>query len=113
MEQIPSSKTLLPLVINDEGNKKDKNEFMSDFKFEPSIDSIAGPLFEMYLEVEIYQLLLEAYASEQSARMVAMKNATDNAKGLIEELTVEFNKVRQAGITNELLDIQNSVSINN
>ena len=111
MEQSPKSKMLLPLVIDNEAGVNDEHEDQSDYKFEPSIDSIANPLFEMYLETEIYQLLLESYASEQSARMVAMKNATDNANGLISELTVEFNKVRQSAITNELLDIQNAVSI--
>jgi F-type H+-transporting ATPase subunit gamma len=53
----------------------------------------------------MYQILLEAKASEQSARMVAMKNATDNAKQIIKDLTLEYNKMRQASITNELLEI--------
>ena len=58
-----------------------------------------------YLNIFIYQVLLEAKASEQSARMVAMKNATDNAKQLIKDLTLEYNKLRQANITKELLEI--------
>ena len=53
----------------------------------------------------IYQVLLNAKASEQSARMVAMKNATDNAEGLIKDLTLEYNKLRQGNITKELLEI--------
>jgi F-type H+-transporting ATPase subunit gamma len=53
----------------------------------------------------MYQILLESKASEHSARMVAMKNATDNAKQLIKDLTLEYNKLRQAMITNELLEI--------
>jgi F-type H+-transporting ATPase subunit gamma len=57
------------------------------------------------LNFQIYQILLEAKASEHSARMVAMKNATDNAKQLIKDLTLEYNKVRQASITTELLEI--------
>jgi F-type H+-transporting ATPase subunit gamma len=110
MEQKPKVKSLLPLTI-EEGVSNDKPEYLSDYKFEPSLGEIANPLFEMYLETEIYQLLLESYASEQSARMVAMKNATDNASSLIEDLTVEFNKARQSAITNELLDIQNAVTL--
>jgi F-type H+-transporting ATPase subunit gamma len=58
-----------------------------------------------YLNIYIYQVLLNAKASEQSARMVAMKNATDNANGLIKDLTLEYNKLRQGRITTELLEI--------
>ncbi len=61
-----------------------------------------------YLNFQIYQMLLEAKASEQSARMVAMKNATDNASQLIKDLTLEYNKMRQAGITKELLEISSA-----
>jgi F-type H+-transporting ATPase subunit gamma len=57
------------------------------------------------LNFQIFQILLEAKASEQSARMVAMKNATDNANKLIKDLTLEYNKLRQGNITNELLEI--------
>lgn len=111
MEQSPVSKVLLPMEVNDDKNSSNGFNEVGDYKFEPDVQSIANPLLEIYLEVEIYQLLLEAYASEQSARMVAMKNATDNANGLIDELTVEYNKVRQSAITNELLDIQNAVVV--
>jgi F-type H+-transporting ATPase subunit gamma len=58
-----------------------------------------------FVNFAIYQLLLDAKASEQSARMVAMKNATDNAKQIIKDLTLDYNKLRQANITNELLEI--------
>ncbi len=58
-----------------------------------------------YVHFQVYQMVLDARASEHSARMVAMKNATDNAKTLIKDLTLEYNKVRQAGITTELLEI--------
>ena len=61
--------------------------------------------FGHYLNIFIYRVLLEAKASEQSARMVAMKNATDNATGLIKDLTLEYNKLRQGNITKELLEI--------
>jgi len=58
-----------------------------------------------YVHFAVYQMVLESRASEHSARMVAMKNATDNAKQLIKDLTLEYNKIRQAGITTELLEI--------
>ena len=58
-----------------------------------------------YLNIFLYQVLLNAKASEQSARMVSMKQATDNAEGLIKDLTLQYNKLRQANITNEMLDI--------
>ena len=62
-------------------------------------------LLSHYLNIYIYQVLLNAKASEQSARMVSMKNATDNANTLIKDLTLEYNKLRQGSITNELLEI--------
>ena len=66
---------------------------------------VLGELLPHYVNFQIYQILLEAKASEQSARMVAMKNATDNAEQLIKDLTIEYNKLRQANITKELLEI--------
>lgn len=76
-----------------------------EFQFEPAADAVLGALLPHYLNFQIYQILLEAKASEQSSRMVAMKNATDNAKQLIKDLTLEYNKLRQANITKELLEI--------
>ena len=76
-----------------------------EFQFEPGADAVLGSLLPHYLNFQIYQVLLEAKASEQSSRMVAMKNATDNAKQLIKDLTLEYNKLRQANITKELLEI--------
>ena len=68
----------------------------------------AGRLLLYFLDFRVSQLLLEAKASEQSARMVAMKNATDNANQLIKDLTLEYNKLRQANITKELLEISSA-----
>ncbi len=76
-----------------------------EFQFEPAADKVLGALLPHYLNFQVYQILLEAKASEQSSRMVAMKNATDNAKQLIKDLTLEYNKLRQANITKELLEI--------
>ena len=73
--------------------------------FEPDADSLLTYLLPLYLNVFVYQVLLNAKASEQSARMVAMKSATDNAEELIRDLKLEYNKLRQGNITKELLEI--------
>jgi F-type H+-transporting ATPase subunit gamma len=73
--------------------------------FEPNQEAILSYLLSHYLNIFIYEALLHAKASEQSARMVSMKNATDNANTLIKDLTLEYNKLRQGTITNELLEI--------
>jgi F-type H+-transporting ATPase subunit gamma len=73
--------------------------------FEPSPEAVLTYLFGHYLNIYVYRVLLEAKASEQSARMVAMTNATDNATELIQDLTLEYNKLRQGNITRELLEI--------
>jgi F-type H+-transporting ATPase subunit gamma len=75
------------------------------FSFEPGPEEVLGEVLPRLLELRIYQALLEAQASEHSARMVAMRNATDAAKELVDDLTLTFNKARQADITSELLDI--------
>ncbi|MEK7706886.1 MAG: ATP synthase F1 subunit gamma [Verrucomicrobiota bacterium] len=77
----------------------------AEFLFEPSAERVLGALLPHYLNFRMFQVLLEAKASEHSSRMVAMKNATDNAKQLIKDLTLEYNKLRQANITKELLEI--------
>jgi F-type H+-transporting ATPase subunit gamma len=74
--------------------------------FEPSPEAILGYLLSHYVNIYIYQVLQNARASEQSARMVSMKNATDNAEDLIRDLTLEYNKLRQGNITQELLEIE-------
>ncbi len=77
----------------------------TEFLFEPNPNAVFEALLPHYLNFRVFQILLEAKASEHSARMVAMKNATDNAKQLIKDLTLEYNKLRQANITKELLEI--------
>ncbi len=77
----------------------------TEFLFEPTATEVVGSLLPHYLNFVLYQFLLEAKASEHSARMVAMKSATDNASDLIRDLTLEYNKLRQATITKELLEI--------
>jgi len=77
----------------------------ADYEFEPEPGKILDRLVPRYVEVSFHRLLLESMASEQAARMNAMRNATDNASDLISSLTLVYNKARQAGITKELLDI--------
>jgi len=77
----------------------------TEFLFEFSAGEVLGYLFEHYLNIYVYRVMLEAKASEQSARMVAMKNATDNATSLIKDLTLGYNHLRQGNITKEMLEI--------
>jgi F-type H+-transporting ATPase subunit gamma len=77
----------------------------TEYLFEPGPEPILGYLLSLYLNVLIYTVLLNAKASEQSARMVSMKSATDNAESMIKELTLAYNKLRQGHITQELLEI--------
>ena len=88
--------------------KEELHHGATEFLFEPSPDAVLGAMLPHYLNFQIFQILLEAKASEHSARMVAMKNATENAKQLIKDLTLEYNKMRQASITNELLEISSA-----
>lgn len=76
-----------------------------DYIYEPSPEMVLGELLPRFVEMQVYHAILESIASEQSARMVAMRNATDNANELIEDLTLIYNKARQEAITKELLDI--------
>jgi len=80
------------------------------YNFEPEADELLGKLLTHYIHLELYEKILEARASEHSARMVAMKSATDNAKQLVKDLTLEYNKARQAAITNEILEISSAAA---
>ena len=76
-----------------------------DFIFEPSPEELLATLLPRFVEMQVYEAVLEARASEQSARMVAMRQATDAAKEMVSDLTLAYNKARQENITGELLDI--------
>jgi F-type H+-transporting ATPase subunit gamma len=89
--------------VNGKGEVPDDSE--SEILFEPNPEFLFSYLLSHYVNIYIYQVLQNAKASEQSARMVSMKNATDNADGLIRDLTLEYNKLRQGNITQELLEI--------
>jgi F-type H+-transporting ATPase subunit gamma len=93
------SEVLLPLVYD----KQDKE--IKDRLYEPSKEKLVSSLVPRHLNIQVWKYLLESYASEQAARMMAMENATTNAKDMIKSLTLEFNKARQAAITTEMLEI--------
>ncbi len=97
--QTPGIKKLLPAVF--EATDVEAKETI----FEPSAAALLPNLIRHYLEMSVYQTLLESFLSEQAARMLAMQNATDNAKDIINELKLLYNKTRQEKITNEILDI--------
>jgi F-type H+-transporting ATPase subunit gamma len=78
---------------------------VAEYIYEPEVSTILESILTRFTELQVYQAVLEAHASEYAARMVAMRNATDNAAALVEDLTLDYNKARQRGITMELLDI--------
>jgi F-type H+-transporting ATPase subunit gamma len=80
-------------------------EGFSDYIFEPTPEDVLNELLPRYVEVQLYQAILEGIASEHSARMVAMRSASDNAKEIQQELTLSYNKARQAQITREVSEI--------
>jgi F-type H+-transporting ATPase subunit gamma len=99
--EIKSVSAGLPRPLEEEKLMQGATEFI----FEPGVEQVLGALLPHSLNSRIFQVLLEAKASEHSARMVAMKNATDNAAQIIKDLTLEYNKLRQDNITKELLEI--------
>ena len=91
-------------VLKPDFEKNDDNN-INDIIYEPSKIEIVKSLVPKYFNTQIWQYLLESFASEQAARMLAMENATDNAKDMINDLNLEFNKARQTAITTEMLEI--------
>ncbi|HLY27176.1 MAG TPA: ATP synthase F1 subunit gamma [Aggregatilineales bacterium] len=118
LTQQPRIQRLLPLVPGEAG-KLGGQQYMKvqpasavkipDYIYEPSAEGILNEIVPKFTELVIFQSLLESVASEHSARMVAMRNASDNAKSLSESYTLSYNKARQALITNEILDIVGGV----
>lgn len=100
--QEASSLSLLPAKFE---STEEAENALSNTTFEPSIQEVLDNVTERLLEVQVYQAMLESIASEHSMRMMAMKNATDNATDLIADLTLAFNTARQAAITQELAEI--------
>jgi F-type H+-transporting ATPase subunit gamma len=117
LSQVPCVETLLPVSPVTLGKAKgyegvgaesdaDAGEVPdAGYEFEPNASAVLDSIVPQYVDYQIYQMVLESRASEHSARMVAMKSATDNAEQLIKDLSLEYNKLRQAAITNELLEI--------
>jgi F-type H+-transporting ATPase subunit gamma len=106
ISQIPTLRPLLPISPAELATPAENpSENLTDYLYEPSAADVLNAILPQYVHFQVYQMLLDSRASEQSARMVAMKNATDNAKSLIKDLTLEYNKIRQASITTELLEI--------
>ncbi len=99
--QRPSRLTILPIPASEDTEGIPGNQFI----FEPSASAVLEQLLPRYVATRLFQAVLEAKASEESSRMVAMKNATENAEELIEDLTLSYNKVRQANITREMIEI--------
>jgi F-type H+-transporting ATPase subunit gamma len=116
LNQKPEARALLPVGeirgitagIHGGDSQETLMRGSSEFLFEPSAGHVFEALLPHYLNFQMYQILLESKASEHSSRMVAMKNATDNAMQLIKDLTLEYNKMRQAAITKEILEISSA-----
>ncbi len=102
LTQRPEHVRLLPVTRPE---ALEAGERRPDYIYEPSAETVLNMLLPRYVEMYLYRLVLETAASEHSARMVAMRNATDNASDLIDELTLDYNRQRQASITNEMIDI--------
>lgn len=104
-KQTPEKRVILPARRPEKGLKLTDTAI-----YEPDADKVLESLIPRYLEIQLYQLLLESVASEHSARMIAMDKATNNAQEIINELTLVYNKVRQEKITRELLEITTTIS---
>ena len=100
-----SQEVLKSQILPIEFKKKEDDLQLTDIIYEPSKIELVKSLVPKYFNTQIWQFLLESFASEQAARMLAMENATENAKEMISELNLEFNKARQTAITTEMLEI--------
>jgi F-type H+-transporting ATPase subunit gamma len=99
LTQVPEVRQILPIV------RPESEGQYRDYIFEPSPEAVLESLLPRFVEIQIYQAMLESIASEHSARMVAMRNASQNAKDLVSDLTLTYNKARQAQITREVSEI--------
>ena len=99
--QIPQAQQIIPLNTE----KKDESELQDNYEFEPDEDEILSNLLPKNISTQIFKAMLENSASEQGARMSAMDNATRNAGEMVDKLTIEYNRSRQAAITKELIEI--------
>ena len=102
LTQRPEITQLLPIARPKQESGEEEND---EYLFEPSPEAILSKLLPHFVAIDLYRAVLENQASEQSARMIAMRNSTDNANELIEDLTLVYNKTRQATITREMIEI--------
>ena len=103
LSQKPEIDTILPVVSPEMADEQERTN--DEYLFEPSPEAVLSRLLPHYVAIGIYRAVLENNASEQSARMIAMRNSTDNANELIDDLTLVYNKTRQATITREMIEI--------
>jgi F-type H+-transporting ATPase subunit gamma len=103
LTQRPEIKPLLPITSPEQ--ESGEQEANDEYLFEPSAAAVLSRLLPHYVAIDLYRAVLENQASEQSARMIAMRNSTDNANELIDDLTLVYNKTRQATITREMIEI--------
>jgi len=92
-------------IVSDEQSDSQHQEVNANYIFEPSKEEILKELIPKSLKIQLYKAILDSYASEQGARMTAMHQATENAKEILKDLKLSYNKARQAAITNEILEI--------
>ena len=100
--QIPQEQQIIPLKASEEKKESEKGNI---YEFEPEEDEILSNLLPKYISTQIFKAMLENSASEQGSRMTAMDNATRNAGEMVDKLTIQYNRSRQAAITKELIEI--------
>jgi F-type H+-transporting ATPase subunit gamma len=102
LEQRAYSETILPLEIKEDTNS---HKAFKEVEYEPSVEEVFNYLVPKYVEIMVYKAIIESAASEHAARRIAMESATDNANDMIADLTLTYNRTRQAAITNEISEI--------
>ena len=105
MRQEPTLTRILPIVPDALDPAEASAFHRVDYIYEPGPDAVLSTLLPRFIEAQVYRALLESIASEHSARMIAMRNATENAEEILQDLTLTYNKVRQTAITNEVIEI--------
>ena len=110
--QIPQAEQIIPTFVKKDDKVKAKDSIFS-YEFEPDEDEILEDLLPKNVSVQIFKAFLENAASEQGSRMTAMDNATRNAGDLVDKLTINYNRSRQASITKELIEIISELKVCN
>ena len=105
MRQEPTLLRILPIAPEELESSQASAYQQVDYIYEPDPDDVLSSLLPRFIEAQVYRALLESIASEHSARMIAMRNATENAEEILQDLTLTYNKVRQTAITNEVIEI--------